>query len=58
MKEAFNTAQLLGGGHEVDLHALRYSISFDDVTVECATDLPPWVTSFEDVTLNRIAWLT
>ncbi len=58
VKEAFNTAQLLGGGHEVDLHALRYSISFDDVTVECATDLPPWVTSFEDVTLNRIAWLT
>jgi 23S rRNA-/tRNA-specific pseudouridylate synthase len=56
---SFNTAQLLAGGHAIDLHAYKYCLYFKEkeATIEMSTDLPSWATSFVDMMPNTLNWL-
>jgi len=48
IKGCFNSAQLLGCGHSIDLHAYKYSVSFEQNTsMGFIADLPPWALTFE-----------
>ena len=70
--ESFNAAQLLAGGHAIDLHAYKYCLFFQgkgqkkcdekgvmdgSTTMEMSTDLPSWATSFFDLMPNTLTWL-
>ena len=58
IKDSFNSAQLLGGGHAIDLHAYKYCISFENKEkIEFSTHLPSWASDFLDVTSHSLEWL-
>ncbi|KAL9183681.1 hypothetical protein ACHAXT_004537 [Thalassiosira profunda] len=64
IQSSFNSAQLLGSGHAIDLHAYKYCLSFDrekeshgvergnsaPMSMEFATDLPSWANGPNDLT--------
>ena len=62
---SFNSAQLLGCGHAIDLHALKYCISLEqkestksnEVRMEFSTELPVWASSFEGIEPSGLTWL-
>lgn len=67
IKSSFQTAQLLGGGHMIDLHAYKYSISIKHgqsstngkgaTVMEFTADLPRWASTFEGVSPEDINWI-
>lgn len=68
VKASFNSSQLLGGSHAIDLHALKYCVSFGNVskaddlnannTMEFSTSIPSWATRFVDIaSVERFHWL-
>jgi 23S rRNA-/tRNA-specific pseudouridylate synthase len=58
VKASFQSAQLLGCGHAIDLHAYKYLISFKHkVAVEFTTTMPNWASDFKGTSLNEIHWL-
>lgn len=55
--KSFNSAQLLGGGHAIDLHAYKYCISFENKEkVEFSSYLPTWASAFVDAN-HSLEWL-
>ena len=64
---SFHTAQLLGGGHMIDLHAYKYSICFkqkrtkdscdQSTKIEFSASLPSWVSDFTGTLSEEIGWL-
>lgn len=64
IKASFQPAQLLAGGHSIDLHAYKYSICLNkklmdehDNVMEFTAALPTWASTFEGVSQGEIAWL-
>jgi 23S rRNA-/tRNA-specific pseudouridylate synthase len=67
VKFSFQTAQLLGGGHMIDLHAYKYSISIKHeqssnneegaIFMEFIAALPNWALTFEGVSPEDINWI-
>ena len=65
VRASFQSAQLLGEGHAIDLHAYKYSIRFkhkgangnDSTEMEFSTGLPSWASEFEDTIPLCIDWL-
>ena len=54
---SFNSAQLLGGGHAIDLHAYKYCISFENKEkIEFLTNFPTWASAFVDAN-HSLDWL-
>ena len=54
---SFNSAQLLGGGHAIDLHAYKYCISFENKEkIEFSTNFPTWASAFVDAN-HSLEWL-
>ena len=68
IKSSFTSAQLLGCGHAIDLHACKYSVSFKQregssngneemtTSIEMSTDFPSWASSFA-VDIGSLSWL-
>ena len=68
IKSSFTSAQLLGCGHAIDLHAYKYSVSFKQkegssndneemtTSIEMSTDFPSWASSFA-VDIDTLSWL-
>ena len=55
--KSFNSAQLLGGGHAIDLHAYKYCISFENrEKIEFSTNYPTWASAFVDAN-HSLDWL-
>lgn len=55
---SFNSAQLLGGGHAIDLHAYKYCISFENKEkIEFSTNLPTWASNVLDAKSCSLEWL-
>ena len=58
IKDSFNSAQLLGGGHAIDLHAYKYCISFENKEkIEFSTNLPTWASNVLDAKSCSLDWL-
>jgi len=58
IKDSFNSAQLLGGGHAIDLHAYKYCISFENKEkIEFSTNLPTWASNVLDAKSCSLEWL-
>ena len=67
IESAFNSAQLLGCGHAIDLHAYKYHVSFKHeeskanggngkmTSIDFSTDLPSWAVDLKQS--NEITWL-
>lgn len=64
VKSCFQSAQLLGKGHMIDLHAYKYSITFKQKSIanegksdiEFTASLPSWASDYESFPINWIKW--